>query len=480
MPGPDQVAARLRILPLAAVAFLLVASAAPARTVFVPDKAALVLVGEHRTDLAGASVAGAGDVNGDGRADMIVGASLADPSGRTDAGAAYVVFGGCARGTLNLGSLGTCGFRIDGAVSLPGRMRHVGSSALTSGAGAVVAAPGDVNGDGLADVVVSGREAGQFGDAPTAVFVVFGKRDAAPVDLAAIGTGGFVIRSVGDGLTVVDGHAAGDVNGDGLADVAVRTSIDGDEDAGSLQVVLGSRDPAPVAVRATGADGAFGVTGGLAGMLLGQGIAAAGDVNHDGFGDLLIGAPGTSRKRLSDERGVVFVLYGRAAPSDVRLRPGRSFGGYEVDGPRALDGFGFSVAAIGATGFVAGAPGAPSRGFHGPGGAWIVPSRHAKALRINGPREGGPAGVAVAVPGDLTGDRRADVLVLSRGRSERAAGAWLYSRTARREIMYTGLRNATEARISGAGAGDVMGRPRRDLILGSPGAGRAYVLEGAG
>jgi hypothetical protein len=476
VPAADQAATRLRIVFLAAVALLLIASAASARTVSVPKQAKLVLVGEQRTDLAGASVAGAGDVNGDGRADLIVGASLADPSGRTDAGAAYVVFGGCARGTVNLGSLGACGFRIDGAVALPGRTRHAGASALTSGAGAVVAGPGDVNGDGLADVVVSGREPDQFGGAPTVVFVIFGKRDTAPVDLAAIGTGGFVIRSGGDARTVVDGHAAGDVNGDGLADVAVRTSIDGDEDAGSLQVVLGRADPAPVAVGPPGVAGTFGVEGGLSGMQAGQGIAAAGDVNHDGYGDLLIGAPGTSRKPLSDERGVVFVFYGSAAPRNVRLRPGRRFGGYEVDGPRALDGFGFAVAPIGTGGFVAGAPGAPSRGFHGPGGAWVVPSRHGRALRINGPQEGGPAGVGIAVPGDLTGDRRADVLVLSRGRSKRAAAAWLYSRAARREVTYVGLRNATEARISGAGAGDVIGTARRDLILGSPGTSRAYVL----
>jgi hypothetical protein len=467
---------RLLLLLFALAVALLMAPAAPARSVAVPAKASITLVGEHGADLAGASVAGAGDVNGDGRADVVVGASLADPSGRTDAGAAYVVFGGCAHGTVQLGSLNSCGFRIDGAVPLPGRTRHAGSNALTSGAGAVVAGPGDVNGDGLADLVVSGREAGQFGGAPTVVYVIFGKRDTAAVDLASLGSGGFVIRSGAGQLTVADGHSAGDVNGDGLADVAVRTGIDSDEDAGSVQIVLGRRDAAPVALGAAGLQGTFGVTGGRSGMMLGQAIAPAGDVNHDGFGDLLLGAPGTSRKRLSDERGAVFVLYGRAIPRDARLRPGERFGGYEVDGPRRLIGFGYAVAPLGIGGLVAGAPGAPSRGFHGPGGAWIVASRHTTQLRIGGPREGGPAGVAVATPGDLTGDRRPDVLVLSRGRSKKSAGAWLYSRSARREITYSGLRNATEARISGAGAGDVTGGSRRDLILGSPGAGRAYIL----
>jgi hypothetical protein len=462
---------------LAAAGLQAVPTAASARTVSVPGDAALTVVGEHPGDLAGASVAAAGDVNGDGRADVIVGAPLADVDGRTDAGAAYVVFGGCATGTLQLASLGRCGFRIDGAVPLPGATRHKGANALTSGAGAVVAGPGDVNGDGLADVVLSGRETGGFGGAPTVVYVVFGKRDKAAVDLAALGAGGFVIRPGADGLTVVDGHAAGDVNGDGLADIAVRTGIDGDEDAGSLQVVFGRSDVAPVAVGASGSPGSsFMVAGGFAGMLLGQSVAPAGDVNHDGLADLLVGAPGVSRKRVSDERGAVFVLYGRAAPRDTRIRPGRRFDGYTVYGPRALDGFGYAVAALGGGGFVAGAPGAPSRGLHGRGGAWIRPSRGAAFRHVVGPRKGGPAGVVVAAPGNVAGDRRPDVLVLARGRRDRAACAWLCSLNAHREVAYTGLFNATEARIAGAGAGDVIGGPRSDLILGSPGTDRAYIL----
>ena len=161
---------------------------------------AITIVGEQPSDLAGASVAGAGDVNGDGRDDAIVGAPLADAAGRLDAGAAYVVFGGGPRGRVALGAPGERGFRIDGAVPLGPGMQHAGSGPLTSGAGAVVAGLGDVNGDGLADVAVSGRKPGAFGGAETVVFVVFGKGDGTPVDLAAlVARGGFVVRSAGDG-----------------------------------------------------------------------------------------------------------------------------------------------------------------------------------------------------------------------------------------------------------------------------------------
>ena len=452
-----------RIVLLTLTATALAIAPAQARTVAVAKRATLTIVGEKSSDLAGASVAAAGDVSGDGRSDLVVGAPLADPQGRTDAGAAYVVFGGCAKGTLKLAALGSCGFRIDGAVPLPTPMRHIGSNPLTSGAGDVVAGPGDVNGDGLADIVVSGREAGAFGGAPTVVYVVFGKRDSAPVDLAGLGSGGFVIHSGGDFVETFEGHPAGDVNHDGLADVAVRTYTDGDEDAGSFTVVLGRSDTTPVAVDAPGQTGIFNVNGQLGGMLVGQAIAPAGDVNHDGFGDLLIGAPGVGTARTSDERGDVFVLYGSATPKSIRLKPGRRFGGYEVRGPRRLDGFGSALARFGTTGFVSGAPGPPSRGLHGSGGAWIIPKRGAKPLRIVGVREGGPAGVVVATSGS-------HVLVLARGRSTKIAGAWSYSRRARLENTYTGLRNAREARIAGAGMGGGA------FLLGSPGDSRAYLV----
>jgi len=468
---------RLTILTVALTSLMATTATARTSTISVPRGAGLTLVGEQTGDVAGASVAGTGDVNGDGRADVIVGAPLADPNGRADTGTAYVVFGGCATGTVQLASLGACGFRIDGNVPVPGLMRHKGSSALTSGAGAVVAGLGDVNGDGLADVVVSGREGTPFGGAPTVVYVVFGKRDTGAVDLGALGSGGFVIRSAMDGLTVVDGHAVGDVNGDGLADVAVRTSIDGDEDEGSLQIVFGRGDTTPIELGAAGAPGtSFTVAGGFAGMMLGQSVAPAGGVNGDGFGDVLIGAPGVSSRRVSDERGAVFVLYGRATPADVRIRPRERFDGYAVSGPRSLEGFGYAVAPLARGSFVSGAPGAPSRGFHGPGGAWILTSRRAEPRHIAGRLAGGPMGVGVATPGDVTGDGKADALVLARGRRNSAAGAWLYSLKARLEVTYSGLRNATEARISGAAAGDVIGSARPDLILGSPGANRAYVL----
>ena len=94
--------------------------------------------GAAALDQAGASVAGAGDVNGDGLDDLLVGAPERGP---LNAGAAYVVFGRETPENVNLGALGRDGFRITGAAG-GGR------------AGVAVAGAGDVNGDGLDDVLV--------------------------------------------------------------------------------------------------------------------------------------------------------------------------------------------------------------------------------------------------------------------------------------------------------------------------------------
>ena len=104
-------------------------------------------------DRIGSSVAQAGDVNGDGRTDVIVGAPDANHNGRTESGSAYVVYGRAVSTDIDLNALGSRGFRVDGAAandSLGG-----GSSSPGSWQQSNVATAGDVNADGRTDVVVS-------------------------------------------------------------------------------------------------------------------------------------------------------------------------------------------------------------------------------------------------------------------------------------------------------------------------------------
>ena len=142
--------------------------------------------GEAAGDFSGRAVAGAGDVNGDGFADVIIGAIYASANG-VKAGAAYVVFGASPAfsSTIELSALdGTNGFKING--------EKAGDQS-----GFSVASAGDVNGDGVADLIIGARGADPNGSKSGASYVVFGQSSgfSSSLDLSALdGTNGFKIN----------------------------------------------------------------------------------------------------------------------------------------------------------------------------------------------------------------------------------------------------------------------------------------------
>src|SRR5262245_47900135 len=157
------------------------------------------LSGGAAFDTSGQSVASAGDVNGDGFADLIVGAEGADPHGN-NSGASYVVFGQASgfAANIDLSSLnGTTGFKLSG-------------EAAGDYSGRSVASAGDVNGDGFADVIIGARAAAPHGSQSGASYVVFGQASgfAANIDLSSLdGATGFKLS----------GEAAGDNSGQSVA-----------------------------------------------------------------------------------------------------------------------------------------------------------------------------------------------------------------------------------------------------------------------
>jgi Ca2+-binding RTX toxin-like protein len=186
-------------------------------------------------------VSSAGDVNGDGIGDLMVGAHGADGGG-SESGATYVVFGKTASfaSAMNLSTLdGTNGFRLDGV-------------AATDHSGRAVAVAGDVNSDGFSDLLVGAPEADNGVTGTGSTYVVFGKAPgfASALNLSTLdGIAGFRLDGVAmndvSGLSIA---AAGDVNGDGFADVLLGASSadNGVGTSGSSYVIFGRAPDAAV------------------------------------------------------------------------------------------------------------------------------------------------------------------------------------------------------------------------------------------
>ncbi len=388
-----------------------------------------VINGIDPDDFSGASVSGAGDVNGDGLADIIVGAPRADPGGHCKAGESWVVFGKADGTPVNLSDVdgGIGGFVINGNDPI-------------DFSGICVSGAGDVNGDGLADLIVGASHAdpsgqGQAGES----YVVFGKADGAAVNLSdvASGNGGFVINGVDyadETGTSVSG--AGDVNGDGLADVVVgapqASAGENDNWEGQSWVVFGKADGMAVNLAAvTAGTGGFVINGNDPDGRAGQSVSDAGDVNGDGLADLIVGAP-RAGKGSSYHRGESYVVFGKADGTAVNLSAvATGIGGFVIIGIDEYTGTSVSGAGDmngdGLADVIVSSPYADPAGY--PGKAWVGKSYvvfgklNGRAVNLSDIAAGNggfviigidvfdQSGRSVSDAGDVNGDGLTDVVV---------------------------------------------------------------------
>src|SRR3954447_24338512 len=210
---------------------------------------------------AGASVAKAGDVNGDGASDVVIGAphaSTPTPApARKENGVAYVVFGPFGpHQVIDLDNLGSHGFKLIGGAELEPDKMHLGSA---------VAGLGDLNGDGKDDVAIASERGGKLNTNALKgyVAVVFGRTSTTTIDLRdGIGANGFLVNLPTPyyAHTLLSVAGVGDVNGDGLRDLAIGDPLFFNEaqgfctecGSGEVYVVFGRKATTPLEADALG------------------------------------------------------------------------------------------------------------------------------------------------------------------------------------------------------------------------------------
>jgi hypothetical protein len=268
-----------------------------------------VIIGITPDDGLGSAASAAGDVNGDGLSDLVIGAPQASVD-EDQTGVSYVVFGKANGNAVALIAVdgGDGGFAIHGVAD-------------GDNAGESVSSAGDLDGDGLSDVLIG---APGVGSVAGAAYVVFGKANGTVVKLSdvALGDGGLVINGAHDGYNAGKAVShAGDVDGDGLADLLLGAPYaDVNGALSGVGYLVFGREAGPVDVAdVRGGTGGF-VVNGRGGDNLGRAVGAAGDVNGDGIGDMIVGAFSASDN--GNDSGTSYVIFGADFNAAVTVQGG--------------------------------------------------------------------------------------------------------------------------------------------------------------
>ncbi|MFC1511271.1 beta strand repeat-containing protein [Candidatus Margulisiibacteriota bacterium] len=417
----------------------------------------------------------AGDVNGDGFADVIVGAWKAASGGGV--GTVYIFYGGASMSAnIAAGSADTT---------------------LTAGndndaLGYSVSSAGDINGDGYADVIVGDPLADTDGNNNGEAYIFFG---GDPMDTTADGTitGGTAGDQLGFSVS-----AAGDVNGDGFADVIVGANkvAGGGTARGTAYVFFGASG----ATLDTTADGT--ITGGTDSDELGRSVSSAGDVNGDGYADIIVGAQYADGDGTN--KGEAYVFYGASGSTldtttDITITGGTDNDelGCSVSSARDVNGDGYADLIIGAfTADGGGTDKGEAYVYYGGSSLGSTLTASDADVTITGGADSDQLGISVSSIGDATGDGLADMIVgadLANGSGSNMGQAYVFFGNASlsstltagdADVSITGAADDDELGASVSSAGDTNGDTFDDAIVGAWEAdggarqGKAYIFNG--
>lgn len=476
----------------------------------------LRIVGIDGSDGSGYSVSDAGDINGDGYDDFIIGAERADPDGRTDASESYIIFGSASLGnqyapTLFLEDLnGTNGFVIKGIDN-------------DDRAGNSVSSAGDVNGDGYDDIIIGAQRAdgGGVTDAGEAYIVYGGASFSSSLELSLLdGSDGVILY--GEAESDWTGHSVsniGDINNDGYDDVIISAYLadpNSNAESGKVYVVFGS-DSLSASIDLSGLDGntGFAINGLDANHRLGDFVSNVGDFNNDGIDDFIVGATG-----VTNYTGEAYLIFGGqsfGATFDLTDLDGSN--GMTITGASFSDRIGSSLGGAGDVNgdgiddIILGASFGDPDGRSDAGESFVVYGTETESATlnlssldgnngfvINGIDEDDRTGLSVSMACDVNGDGIDDMIIgtflangndgesyLVYGSDSFGSSFELSSLNGTNGFIINPITADDEMGYSVSGAGDINGDGYDDIIIGAPEAkddsgpawvGETYIIYG--
>ncbi|MFW3145314.1 MAG: hypothetical protein ACMUIE_00700 [Thermoplasmatota archaeon] len=465
------------------------------RTYFnISDLKSASFYGEAAGDNSGYSVTNAGDVNGDGYDDILIGAIYSDEAAEM-AGKTYLIFGRASGFSMDMGlSLADASFT--------GETAYDWSGSSLSGAG-------DVNGDGFDDILIGAHRNGEGSNDAGQTYLIFGKASGWSMDTSlSLADASFIGETSGD-QSSISLSGAGDVNGDGFDDflIGAQNNDEGGGTAGQTYLIFGKASGWSMDTSLSSADASF--IGEAASDMSGYSVSGAKDVNGDGFDDFLIGAYGNDEG--GDRAGKTYLVFGKSTGwgMDASLSSADSsfigtapldFSGSSLSCMGDVNGDGFDDFLIGA---YKNNKGGPESGLthliFGKSTGWSKDADLSiSSMSIVGEAASDWCGFSVSGAGDLNGDGFDDLLIGAHQNDENGDGTgqtylifgwstyWVMDKNlTNSDASFIGEAADDWSGVSVSGAGDVNGDGYNDLLIGASGnseggswSGQTYLIFG--